>query len=71
MQDRVWITIDHYIPRKACIYIYDMMGRLGVKQWLYFGRNSLDLLFLSSGIFIYTVRDGSDVLKKDKSVKVE
>jgi len=47
------------------------MGRLGVKQWLYFGSNSLDLSFLSSGIFTYTVRDGSDVLKKDKSVKVE
>jgi PKD repeat protein len=65
----VSVTLSESNPKETCMVIYDLIGhQLGYKCWNanYF---EWDLKHLPSGIFVYQINNGTELVKTGKLVK--
>lgn len=64
------MNISEYIPEHGEVFIYDMQGRLAIKQKIYYGWNNIDMTALSQGTYLYKVTDKKIKIGEGKIVKI-
>jgi hypothetical protein len=67
--DQVLVTLGEYIPQDGSIVVYDISGKEVHEARIYYGWNNVNLSHLTSGTYVYELRDGEVVLKSGKMVK--
>jgi len=67
IEDQVRVTFHDYLPSQASIHIYSIKGELLQASMLTSTSQLIDLHSLTSGVYLYEVRDGSEILKRVRS----
>jgi hypothetical protein len=67
--DQVLVTLGEYIPQDGYFVVYDISGKEVHEARIYYGWNSVNLSHLTSGTYVYELRDGEVVLKSGKLLK--
>lgn len=70
VKDDIILSFHDYIPMQASLVLYDTQGRKIAKYDIQSGMNMVDLTALHTGIYLYQVLDGGQVLKSGKLSKI-
>jgi hypothetical protein len=67
--DQVLVTLGEYIPQDGYFVVYDISGKEVQEARIYYGWNNVNLSHLTSGTYVYELRDGGVLLKSGKLLK--
>jgi hypothetical protein len=68
--DYFQVTLGGYVPEYGTIDVIDLSGKRFLTQRLYYGQNIVDMASLSSGVYICVFKDGLNVLRSRKVLKL-
>ena len=71
VRDDLILSFHDYIPMDGVLVLYDIQGRKMAEYDIQSGMNMVDMSGLPTGVYLYQVLDGGQVLKSGKVSKVE
>ena len=69
-QDLVRMAIHNYLPQDPRVLLYDGQGKLYLEKHLEDTESTIDISMIPTGVYYYQVWDGTQLLYKDKLVRI-